>query len=405
MNSRERVLAAIDHREPDATPIDFGAMRSTGIMAIAYNKLKKHLGITTGETFVYDVMQQLAEPEPWILERFQADVEQLHRYRPAFNAPLRGKRAGVLPDGSPATFPEDFRPVVQDGVENVVIDGQVVARRPLQSLYFESDTFHPLENARAEKDLDAVKYTSLDDEEFAWLKRRAAELRASTARAITGHFGGNFFEAGHGLFGYGEFLMRMAAEPNLVRALFDRLLEGYLADLKRYIEAVGDNIDIIICGDDLGTQGGLAVSPAMYRDLIKPYEKKFFGHIKSHTNWKLFLHTCGSIYPVIRDLIEVGVDILNPVQTAAKDMQPARLKSEFGRDVTFWGGGGETQSTLAFGTPQEVRREARERLRIFSPGGGYVFNQVHNIQANVPPENVVALYDAAIKFRNIPATR
>ena len=398
MNSRERVLAAINHKQPDLTPIDFGAMRSTGIMAIAYNKLKTYLHMTEGETFVYDVMQQLAEPEPWILDLFQADVEQLHRYRPAFGASLRAKRPGTLPDGSPAVFPADFLPVVKDGVECVIVDGNVVAQRPPTALYFEGD-FHPLENARAEKDLDAVKYTSLDDEEFDWLKKRAAELRASTDRAVTGHFGGNFFEAGHGLFGYGEFMMRMAAEPHLVRALFDRLLDGYLADLKRYIEAVGDNIDIIICGDDLGTQGGLAVSPSMYRDLIKPCEKELFGYIKDHTDWKIFLHTCGSIYPVIRDLIEVGVDILNPVQTAAKDMDPARLKREFGADVTFWGGGVETQSTLAFGRPDDVRREVRERMRVFSPGGGFVFNQVHNIQANVPPENIVALYDAAIEFR------
>lgn len=398
MNSRERVMAAINHKEPDKVPIDFGAMRSTGIMAIAYNRLKQHLGITTGETFVYDVMQQLAEPEAWILDRFQADVEQLHRYRPSFNAPLKGKRAGVLPDGSPATFPAEFLPVIKDGIENVIVDGVTIAKRPAASLYFEGD-YHPLENARSVKDLDALKFTSLDDEEFVWLKKRSAELRASTTRAITGHFGGNFFEAGHGLFGYGENLMRMATEPDLVHALMERLLEGYLTDLKRYIEAVGDNIDIVICGDDLGTQGSLAVSPSMYRELIKPYEKRLFGYIKSHTDWKIFLHTCGSIVTVIPDLIEVGVDILNPVQTAAKDMEPERLKREFGADVTFWGGGAETQSTLAFGTPAEVREQVRERMRIFGPGGGFIFNQVHNIQANVPPENIVALYDAAIEFR------
>ena len=401
MNSRERVLAAINHHEPDMVPIDFGAMRSTGIMAIAYNHLKKYLGITTGETFVYDVMQQLAEPEPWALNRFQADVEQLHRYRPTYGATLLGKRTGVLPDGSLATFPAEFLPVVgPDGVERVTIDGIVVAQRPPSSLYFEGD-YHPLAKARAPKDLDAIKYTSLDEEEFEWLRGRALELRASTSRAITGHFGGNFFEAGHGLFGYGEFLMRMAAEPALVHALFERLLEGYMTDLKRYIEAVGDNIDIIICGDDLGTQGSLAVSPHMYRELIKPYEKAFFGYIKAHTDWKIFLHTCGSIYPIIPDLIEAGVDILNPVQTAAKDMEPERLKKEFGDDVTFWGGGAETQSTLPFGTPAEIRDQVRDRIRIFGPGGGFVFNQVHNIQANVPPENIVALYDAAIEFRKI----
>jgi len=404
MNSRERVLAAIRHEEPDMVPIDFGAMRSTGIMAIAYNRLKKHLNRPKSETFVYDVMQQLAEPEPWILELFQADVEQLHRYRPSFGASLRAKRAGVLPDGSAATFPADFLPVDKDGVECVIVDGDTIAKRPPSSLYFEGD-FHPLENARTEKDLDAVKYTSLDDEEFHWLKKRAAELRASTDRAITGHFGGNFFEAGHGFFGYGEFMMRMMTEPGLVSALFDRLLDGYVADLKRYIEAVGDNIDIIIFGDDLGTQGGLAVSPAKYRELVKPYEKKLFGYVKDHTDWRIFLHCCGSVYPVMRDLIEVGVDILNPVQTAAKDMDPARLKREFGADITFWGGGAETQSTLAFGTPDEIRREVRERMRIFGPGGGYVFNQVHNIQANVPPQNVIALYEAAIASRGIYPTR
>ncbi|MBM3498141.1 MAG: methyltransferase, partial [Armatimonadetes bacterium] len=184
-------------------------------------------------------------------------------------------------------------------------------------------------------------------------------------------------------------------ERKLAEAVMDLLLEAYLEVLPRFLEAVGPYVQIIQVGDDLGTQTGLQISPEMYRRLIKPRHRILYAYIREHFDGFLFLHSCGSLRELLPDLIEVGVQIINPVQTSATGMDPAELKREFGRDLCFWGGGCETQSTLRLGTPEAVAAEVRERVRIFSKGGGYVFNQVHNVLSDVPPENVVAMFRAA----------
>ena len=394
MTSRERVLTTLNHKEPDRIPIDFGAMRSTGIMAVEYNRLKAHLGHHQGETFVYDLMQQLAEPEPWILKLFSADVEQLHRLRPAFGYSILNKRAGVLPDGSPCIYPADFQPQPYKEGEALFAYGQPFAYRPESSYVFYA-MVHPLSGARDTGEIDQFTFPTIDDDEFQYLSWRSKQLRESTDRAILGAFGGNVIESGQFDFGYDEFLMLMATEPLLVHHYFDRLTEHWIQCLDRYIEAVGDNIDIIQVGDDLGTQHAPVISPKMYREMVKPYHQRIYQHIKAKSKYHVFLHTCGAISELIPDLIEAGVDILNPVQTSAEGMAPESLKRSFGNDVVFWGGGCETQTTLFQGTPQDVKREAKERLAIFGAGGGYVFTQIHNILVGVPPENVVALYEAA----------
>lgn len=395
MTSRERVLTALNHQEPDRVPVDFGAMRSTGIMAVEYNRLKKHLGRQEGETFVYDLFQQLAEPEEWILQRFRADVVQLHRLRPAFGFSIAQRRPGTLPDGSPCTYPADFYPIAHEGGEAIMEGGRVIAYRPEASWVFYQE-FHPFRGVRDPEDVDESFLPTLEDDEFTYLRERSKQLRESTDRAILGAFGGNIIESGQFDFGYEEFLTLMVTEPKLVHHYFSRLTEHWLAMLDRYIEAVGDHIDMIQLGDDLGTQQGPVVSPKMYREMVKPYHQTIFQHVKKHSDYRVFLHSCGAIADLIPDLIEAGVDILNPVQTSARGMEPERLKREFGRDLTFWGGGCETQTTLYHGTPEQVRDEAKKRMDIFSPGGGYVFNQIHNILAGVPPENIVALYEAAL---------
>ena len=193
-------------------------------------------------------------------------------------------------------------------------------------------------------------------------------------------------------------MIDMAAQPKLAEALAQKLADRWIANLTRYLDAVGDYIHIIQMGDDLGTQSGPQMSPRMYRQIIKPAHRRVYECVKANSDLYIFLHTCGSIYKLIPDLIEVGVDILNPVQISAAEMDPVRLKREFGRDVTFWGGGANTQHVLPNATPGEVRQHVRELIEIFAPGGGFVFCQVHNIQANVPPENVVAMFETALEF-------
>jgi uroporphyrinogen decarboxylase len=408
MNSRERVLTALRHQEPDRVPIDLDGMASTGIMAVAYNHLKAYLGMRGGETKMYDVGQQLAHPEPPVLERFGVDVLPLPRAWGGLDPTNPAWKPWTLPDGSPALVPSGFNPVQNERGDWLILDaqGRVTARMPAGGLYF-NGVYRPLAEATTIAEIEAfVKaWPDISDEELAWLRSEAQRLYETTDKAIMGHFGGNILEAAQSLRGWGQFMMDMASQPKLAQALTQALADRWVANLSCYLDAVGDYIHIIQMGDDLGTQKGPQMSPRMYRHIIKPAHRQVYEHVKTYGGKGtgkpgpyIFLHTCGSIYKLIPDLIEVGVDILNPVQISAADMDPARLKREFGQDVTFWGGGANTQHVLPTATPQEVRQHVWELIDIWAPGGGYVFCQVHNIQANVPPENVVAMFEAALEF-------
>jgi uroporphyrinogen decarboxylase len=396
MNSRERVMAAIGHEEVDRVPIDFGAMRSTGIMAIAYNRLKRHLGFGhLPKTKVYDVMQQLAEPDLEVVDCLGGDVVQVHRLAPAFGMRINRWGEGILPDGSRCLFPASFRPAVVTGGDRIITDGwREIARMPKDGLYYEFSYF-PLANARTTGDIDKKDWPLITPEETDFLTEQAERYRRETDKAILAEFGGNILESGQFDFGWGEFMVRLCTDRKLVEYYLDRLVEWHLENLDFYLWAVGDKIDIIQMGDDLGTQQGLQLSPEMYREVIKPRQRKVYQYVHERSKAKVFLHSCGSIVEVIPDLIEIGVDILNPVQTTARGMEPETLKKRFGKEITFWGGGCDTQQVLPFGTVEDVRRDVEERLRIFAEGSGYVFTQIHNILADVEAEKVVAMYETA----------
>lgn len=414
MTSRERVLAALRHGQPDKTPIDFGGMRSTGATAIAYNRLKRHLGMAGGETRVYDVVQQLAQPEDEILDLFEADVIDLGR---AFLTAPEDWQPWTLPDGSAAEIPAWFRPD-PDGAGGWVArseEGTIIGRMPAGVEYF-SQAFWPLGQTHDLRELERlaehkrkVTWMALPsppwhlrlkmDEDWVALGQRAKELYESSDRAIMAAFGGNLLEGGQFLCGIARFLEDLAGDRRWAEALLDKLVEGYMEALPKFLEAVGPYVQIIQMGDDLGTQTGPQVSPRMYRELFKPRHRHIYGYIREHFDGFVFMHSCGSIRELIPDLIDVGVQITNPVQTSAAGMDPVELKREFGRHLAFWGGGCETQGVLAHGTPEQVREQVRERLCILGEGGGYVFTQIHNILSNVPPENVVAMFEAAKEYR------
>jgi uroporphyrinogen decarboxylase len=193
-------------------------------------------------------------------------------------------------------------------------------------------------------------------------------------------------------------MMDLAGDPAFATALLAKLVEAHIRRLEQILPAVEGYVQVIQVGDDLGMQDGPQLSPRLYRQVVKPWHKKLYQYIKEHTSARLFLHACGSVYAFIPDFIEMGVDILNPVQVSARDMDTKRLKQAFGKDITFWGGGCDTQKVLPFGTPAEVREEVKRRIDDLAPGGGFVFNQVHNIQAGVPPENIMAMYEAVHDF-------
>jgi uroporphyrinogen decarboxylase len=415
MTRRERVLAAIDHRKPDRVPVDIGAMRSTGITAAAYGRLKEYLGLRDGATRVYDVVQQLAQPEPAVLDYWDADVVDLGR---VFLTEEADWKDFVLPDGQPAKIPAYAR-LSGDGAGGwlaLAEDGKPIGAMP-KGAYYLSQTHFPLQDwdgsdlrvlDRLPELMGKVTWSALPTaphhnpptpENLAEVRRRAQTLFETTDYAIMIAFGGNLLEWGQFLCRMDQFFIDLIETPRKAAALLDKLVEVHLANLAKILPAVDGFVQIIQMGDDLGTQQALEISPRLYREVFKPRQRILFEAIKKSSSLRIFFHSCGAVADVIPDLIEVGVDVLNPVQTSARGMDPARLKREFGNDITFWGGGCDTQRVLPSAPPDEIGAHVRERLETFAPGGGFVFTQVHNIMPHVPPRNIAAMVEAVRRYR------
>jgi uroporphyrinogen decarboxylase len=400
MTSRERVLTALNHREPDRVPVDLGAMRSTGMMAIAYARLKRHLGIREGRIRVFDFSQQLAEIEPLILERFQIDTVDIANT--SLYPDERTWSPFTLPDGTPAEIPPDvsYRSDGEGGYLAASAKGEVWGRMPKGCLYF--DLFEPPYGA-PRKPVEEFTLPLYTDKQLEWLRRRAEFLNRHTEYALMGGFSGNTIEKAQRLRGTGNFMLDLAEDPEYAEALLHHLVDIHVRNLKLFLDAVGDAIQIIQFGDDLGTQNGPQISRDMYRRFIHPLHKRLYFLVRERKpHLKIFLHSCGSVEAFMDFFIDEGVDVINPVQTSAVNMEPAYLKAKYGDRIAFWGGGCDTQQILSQASPEQIREHVRERLQIFAPGGGYVFNTIHNIQANVPPENIVALFDAVQDYGTYP---
>ncbi|MCG3147186.1 MAG: hypothetical protein PCFJNLEI_00624 [Verrucomicrobiae bacterium] len=412
MNSRERILAAIAHRQPDRVPIDLGATPSSGISAIAYGRVKKHLGLVAGHTRVYDVVQQLAQPEDAILDRFQIDVVDVGR---TFNTQAGDWYDVTLFDGSAAQYPAWFhpRPMPGGGWNTVAPDGTEIATQLPDMNFFDQTCFPWVDGYPADirKALPAamklVHWAALahspwdqagQPDFWSRLRANALALRQSSDRALMLVCGCNLFEWGTFLRRMDNFLMDLVAEPAAVEQLLDALMEVHLATLAKVCAAVGDVVDIVRFGDDLGMDTGPFMSGDTYRRFFKRRHAQLYDYVHRHSQMHTFLHSCGSIHEYLPDLIEAGLEIINPVQTTCYRMEPAALKREFGRDITFWGGGCDTRTVLNRGTPRQVKEHVQERLEIFAAGGGFVFNTVHNILPDVPPENIIAMYEAVAEF-------
>lgn len=412
MTSRERVMAAVNHKQPDCVPLDLGATPSSGISAIAYNRLKKHLGMTEGHTKIYDVVQQVVYPEQEILDRFGVDVIDIGR---VFNDRDEDWYDVKLADGSTGQYPSWFHPQKQENGDWLVYDSEhtLIAKMPVGATFFDQTYFPYLEDYPDDySDLDhqmgKVLWSALvhspwdhagDENFYQTLRQKVLALREQTDKALMITCGCNLFEWGTFLRRMDNFLMDIYADPEHVRELVEQLMIRHLETLKKVCDSVGDIVDILRFGDDLGMDTGMFMSQQKYRDLFKPYHTKLNEYVHKHSNMKTFLHSCGSIYPIIGDLIDAGYDILNPVQTSARQMDPGTLKREFGKDITFWGGGCNTRTVLNRSTPEEVYTYTRRMIDIFAPDGGFVFNQEHNIMPDVPPENILAMYRAVADAR------
>jgi uroporphyrinogen decarboxylase len=396
MNSRERLLTTLQHKEPDHIPIDLDSMAASSIAAIAYNKLKIHLGVKGGKTQIWDPIQLLAAPEAEILSRFRIDTRPARKPIPGLDLTEQVWKEWTLPDGSTGYLPGNFNPVKNEMGDYELIDeaGQVTHRLPAGGYYFDQINY-PLEYATTVAEIEAYPLPDYSPEELTWMEQGARRLYETTDKGIVCRSGGSIFEAACSLRGWERFLMDLALEPKMAQAVVEKLTNHYLKNLPGYLQAVGEYSQVIVIHDDLGSQNATFMSPKMYRKMLKPYHTQIVQAIKKQSNLFVFLHSDGNIRKLIPDLIEVGIDILNPVQISAKDMVPEELKRDFGKDLVFWGAGADTQHVLPFTSPEEVQQHVRELIDIFAPGGGYVFNQIHNIQANVPPENIVAMFDTA----------
>jgi len=406
VNSRERVLQAVNFEEPDRVPIDLGAMRASGISAALYDRLKQRMDIDS-PTKVLDAMQLLAEVEPEVLERLHVDIVCLDvgvaRWAEQDAAEgvekelFRGTRVW-FPPGTIVTEEEDGSWLLRGP------DGAAYARMPKDGLYF--DFIRPTMSGRR-IDPDAFRPPdSVPDEVLEVLARRAKHLYENTDKAILG-WGASISLMGMSALLSGnitqgaldEWLYMLIAEKETAHEMMGRYVDAVIACLRLYHQAVGEYCFAWgVASDDAGTQRGGLLAPELFAEMIKPHYKRLCDWVHANTGWKTFLHSCGSIYHYIPEWIEAGVDILNPVQISAANMEPERLKKEFGGRIVFWGGGCDTQRVLPLATPDEVRQHVRHNIEVFSPGGGYIFTQVHNLQHNVPVENVEAMFEAAWEF-------
>lgn len=380
MTSRERVLNCLHHQEPDRVPFDLGSTLVTGVTDIAYKNLLSHLGIGKEKINICDITQQLAEVDEELLQRLRVDM-----------------RGVFLENFSNWEFK------LKEDEDNFYFEDAwgVTWKRPKAGGYDFIPFKHPLSKASSLRHIDAYSWPDpVDCSRIRNLQEKIVRKKKQGYTVILGSVGMSvgLFQTATWLQGFEECYANLAANPSLMSGLLDKLVELDMKFWDFFITEVKDHPDVILYADDFGIQNGLLISSEMFRKYFKPRYKKIFTFIKSRCSAYILFHTCGSVYELIPELIEMGVDILNPVQVSAANMDTKRLKKEFGEDIVFWGGGVDTQKILPFGNPQEVRDEVKRRIDDLAPGGGFVFAPVHNIQPDVPPQNIMAMWETLQEF-------
>lgn len=401
MTSRERVLMSLSHQEPDRVPMDLGSSRSTGISANAYQKLKAHMGYDS-ETICFDVKQNLAYADFELLKELGVDVVILPRLSPSVGINIDFLKPGELPlDGGTCLLAEGYDPVqLEDGGMGLFDKaGNLLAKRAKGSYYYD-ECFSPLEQVESEAELEAlIKLPGISDYELHWLHERAKGIYEATDFCISGATSTSLFEKGCKDWGMQTFMENLYCEPELIHLYLDKLTDAYIVMMEKYIDAVGDFVSIVQNNDDFGAQTGMLISPDLYREFFKPRHAKINEAIrKRKKDMHISLHCCGSIKPIIGDIIESGYDILNPIQKETADMDPYEIKKEFGKNLTLWGGAVSTQTTLTHGSIEEIIEECKEMIKCFAPGGGFVYSAIHNIQADISPEKILAVFETGKKF-------
>ena len=380
MNSRERLEMALNHSEPDRIPSDLGATVTTGINRVAYRNMRKYLCLPEKEIRLRDMVQQIAVVEDDIRNYFRVDVRDVTPY------PSTPFNIEIMDDREDSTYFYD-----EWGI------GWKMPRE--NGLYY--DIFDsPLRGDISKGDIDRYPWPDpVHPARFAGLRDRARyTAEVEHQGVILGGLTSGIMEMAAWMRGYPDYFTDFVANSDLLEYLLDKVLELKMAYWEKALAEVGDYVDVVVEADDMAGQNDMLISPRTYRKIVKPRHKKLFDFIKSHSRAKIFFHSCGSVRKVIGDLIDIGVDALNPVQVSAAGMDSAELKREFGRYICFWGGAVDTQNVLGNGTVQQVKDDVRSRIADLAPGGGFIFAAVHNIQGNVPPENIVAMWDTLREY-------
>ncbi len=419
MNSRERVEAALNHQTPDCVPLDLGGAPVTGMQVSSVYQLRQALKLDEPGTpvKVIEPYQMLGEIAPDLLDAIGADVIGLGPTGTFFGFKNENWKPWTTFDGTPVLVPEHFNTDPEPNGDILMYpegdhSAPPSARMPKGGFYF--DTIirqEPIDDENLNVEDNLEEYGPISDEALNHFAAEAERLSQQSDRAILANFGGTAFgdialvpapwmKHPKGIRDVEEWYVSTALRFDYVYELFDRQCEIALKNLEKIHALVGDKVTALFAtGTDFGTQDGPFISCQSYQKLYQPFHRRVNEWVHQNTSWKTFLHSCGSIMALLPDILDAGFDIINPVQCSAADMDARTLKEKFGDRVTFWGGGVDTQKTLPFGTPEEVRREVKERIEIFNQGGGFVFNTVHNVQVNTPVENIVALYETVKECR------
>lgn len=413
MSSRERVSMALNHQEPDRIPLDVGGSVVTGMHVSAVYRLRQALGLDSPgiPVKVIDPYQMLGEIKPDLIEALNVDVVSLTGIKTIFGFKNEGWQPWITFDGTPVLVPEGFNTepepngdllMYPEGDKTVLPSG----RMPHGGWYFDTIIRQPpinKDDLNVEDNLE--EFGPISEEELEHFARQTERLYSETDKAILANFGGTAFgdialvpapwlKDPRGIRDVEEWYVSTVTRHDYIYEVFDRQCEIALVNLDRIYQAVGDRVTaVFVTGTDFGMQTGPFISPKTYRQLYQPFHRRVNDWIHQHTTWKTFIHSCGSVTALIEDFIAAGFDILNPVQCSAANMDPCELKHKFGHRIVFWGGGVDTQHTLPFGTPDEVRSQVGERISIFGTGGGFVFNTIHNVQPQTPVENLLAMFE------------
>lgn len=414
MTSKERVLSTLNHREPDHIPIDFGGTAVTGVHVTCVAALRDHYGLAPTPVKVHEPYQMLGFVADDLAAAMGLDVVGVFPRETMFGFENRGWKEWDF-NGLTVLVPEEFRVTTDDRGDTLIYpegDTSVPPSGRLPKGGFFFDTIvrqEPLDEDNLNVEDNLEEFGPIEQADLDHFKAAVAGVQA-TGRAVIATFGGTafgdialvpgpFLKHPKGIRDIAEWYMSTSIRQDYVHAIFERQCEYGIANLERIHQTVGDAVDaVFLCGTDFGTQTSTFCSTATFNNLWFPYYKRVNDWIHAHTNWKCFKHSCGSVERFIPSFIEAGFDILNPVQCSAANMGEEHLKSSFGDRLTFWGGGVDTQKVLPFGTPAEVREQVLRRCEVFSRGGGFVFNSIHNIQANTPIENIIAMLDAVHEF-------